>query len=36
VFVGKGFSFLSAEINYRIGRYCEFVSRDGLTNSLNS
>ena len=36
VFVGKGFSLLSAENNYRISRYCEFVGRDGLTDSFNS
>ena len=32
VFVGEGFSLLSAENNYRIGRYCEFVGRYGLTD----
>jgi len=32
VFVGKGFSLLSAENNYRISCYCEFVSGDRLTD----
>ena len=35
MFVGKTFSLLSAENNYRISHYCEFVVRDALTDSFN-
>jgi len=36
VFAGKDVSLLSAENNFRIGRYYEFGGRDRLINSLNS